>query len=586
MNTKAAKHQMMSEIKRLQMENKDLVQRHRALDMKNELLESVVRALENEDQTDEIIHHLKRGKSLRSIAEQLRRPATADLRNISPESEQQLNKAIHQYRQQLVESEDPCFWTNVTNDPVLVEHLVTLYLTWIHPLHVLLDEEEFISSFRRCEDVYCSSSLVNAICAMACHVLRSEWRGDDGAHSGIEHLQAKFMDEVEHLQRHADTPKLVAIQTWAIMSLVELGRGNGLMASAHLRQATELLMARSENEQADTSAEVASWGVLTLATTWSGLVYQKPNTPVSSHTIVFKDVPIERAKPLSQSPQQHSQSDSNATRPDHTLVVAFEQAKLYQIVHQLLLSYCGSRGKVYGSHMDEMYEKLTSWKRDMLTETLEVEASHPLLFLHIQYHVTVIQTLQPMIYTEKIDKKSEDYLTHTILHHAQIAFKILVRYCERFEPYHQSPIQLFCLVHICDALVRYNSNDGATSEVIEFALQTLEEASIGYPMAKILRDSFRQVVFERHLDLPDKIAQELDQESPYLPHDIQNAFTRSTYRQPITQLLLVLDDSLGRDFVSLLQERHEPNSDAMQLDDESKLESMQIKAVLNHEDTN
>lgn len=284
MNTKAAKHQMMSEIKRLQMENKDLVQRHLALDMKNELLESVVRALENGDQTEEIIHHLKRGKSLRSIAEQLRRPATTDLRNISPESEQQLNRAIYQYRQQLVESQDPCFWTNVSNDPVLIEHLVTLYFTWIHPLHVLLDEEEFISSFRRCEDVYCSSSLVNAMCAMACHVLRSEWRGDDGADSGIDHLQAKFMDEVEHLQRRIETSKLITIQTWAIvskgdaqqvptlltafhqMSLVELGLGSGLMASAHLREAAELLMARSENEQADTSAEVASWGILTLAT--------------------------------------------------------------------------------------------------------------------------------------------------------------------------------------------------------------------------------------------------------------------------------------------------------------------------------
>lgn len=117
----------------------------------------------------------------------------------------------------MVESQDPCLWIDVTCDPVLVEHLMILYLTWIHTLHVLLDEGEFISSFRMYEDVYISLSLVNAICVMACHVLRSEWRGDDGAHSGIDHLQVKFMNEVEHLQRHVETPKLVAIQTWAIV---------------------------------------------------------------------------------------------------------------------------------------------------------------------------------------------------------------------------------------------------------------------------------------------------------------------------------------------------------------------------------
>ncbi|KAL8938140.1 MAG: hypothetical protein Q9211_003350 [Gyalolechia sp. 1 TL-2023] len=271
LHSKAAKQQMLREIERLRAENKHLAQEHSALDRKNNLLESIFQALEDDDESHDdqslhILHLLKRGKSLRSIAEQLRRPSTTDLRNITPDSERQLNMAIERYRQQWVESHDPCFWIDVTDDSVLVEHLVTLYLTWIHPLHVLFDEEEFTSSFRKCEDVYCSSAMVNAICAMACHVLRSEWRGDDGAHTGIDHLQAKFIDAVEHLQTRVQAPKLVAVQTWAIMSLVELGRGDGLMASAHLREATELLMARSENEQADASAEVASWGVLTLTT--------------------------------------------------------------------------------------------------------------------------------------------------------------------------------------------------------------------------------------------------------------------------------------------------------------------------------
>ncbi|KAL8718910.1 MAG: hypothetical protein Q9225_004013 [Loekoesia sp. 1 TL-2023] len=217
MHSKAAKDQMMAEIERLRTENQHLVQRHLVLGEKNDLLESVVQSLRDDHQSKEIMHYLKRGENLRSIAERLGRPSIADLRSISPESERQLNTSIEQYRQRWIDSQDPCFWTNVTSDPVLVEHLMTLYLTWIHPLHVIFDEEEFMSSFRKCEDLYCSPSLVNAICAMACHVLRSEWRRDDGAQGGIDHLQRKFMDEVEELLRDGKAPKMVAIQTWAVV---------------------------------------------------------------------------------------------------------------------------------------------------------------------------------------------------------------------------------------------------------------------------------------------------------------------------------------------------------------------------------
>ena len=208
-----------------------------------------------------------------------------------------------------------------------------------------------------------------------------------------------------------------------------------------------------------------------------------------------------------------------------------------------------------------------------------------MVWYSIQYHVTVIQALQPMLHTENTDKKSEDYLTQTIVQHAQTAFNVLVQYCEMYNFDHQSPIQLFCTLHVCDALVRYNRDDPAIAQVIEFALQSLQEASVGYPIAKILRDTFRQHVLERHLSLPAKVAEQLDHRSPYLPHDVQNAFTRSTYQQPITQLLPVLESSLGRDFAALLEKRQEADPDGIQMDGKANLDAMQIQSVLNQEDS-
>lgn len=217
MHSKAAKDQMMSEINRLRLENQHLVQQNSALIEKNDMLENVVQSLKNDKRGHDIIRRLKRGDDHETIAEWLGRPLVPDLGSVSPESEKQLNISIHRYRQRWVESQNPCYWTNVTSNAVLVEHLVTLYLTWIHPLHTLFDEDKFMESFRTCVDVYCSHSLVNAICAAACHVLRSEWRNDEGAHGGIDHLQSRFMDEVEELQVDCDASKMTAVQSWAIV---------------------------------------------------------------------------------------------------------------------------------------------------------------------------------------------------------------------------------------------------------------------------------------------------------------------------------------------------------------------------------
>lgn len=208
----------MGEIERLRTENQHLVQRNAALGEMNDLLDRVVRSLKNDRQSHEIIRRLKRGENHQSIAKWLGRPLAPELGSISPESERRFDMAIEQYRQRWVESQDPCYWTNVTSDGMLVEHLVTLYLTWIHPLHTLFDEGRFMSSFRECVDVYCSPTLVNAICAMACHTLRSEWRGEDVDDAGIDHLQSRFMDEVEELMTDLDGLAMTSIQTWAVVS--------------------------------------------------------------------------------------------------------------------------------------------------------------------------------------------------------------------------------------------------------------------------------------------------------------------------------------------------------------------------------
>jgi hypothetical protein len=61
-------------------------------------------------------------------------------------------------------------WTSVTSDPALLDHLFQLYFSWVHPVHTLFSEGHFVDSYRRQSNQYCSSILVNSMCAMACHL--------------------------------------------------------------------------------------------------------------------------------------------------------------------------------------------------------------------------------------------------------------------------------------------------------------------------------------------------------------------------------------------------------------------------------
>ena len=266
-HAKTAKEQMLREIKRLRQKNEHLEEEKGSLGEKNSWIEHIIHSLQDDGQGVEIINRLKRGESHKSIAEWLGRPLVGtDPQAVSPKTEHQISQAIEQYHRNLVEDRDPRYWTQVSTSAELIEHLIKLYFTWIHPVHMLLDQEHFMTSFKNCSDAYCSSSLVNIICAMSCHLLHDAQEDDEGTKSGIETLRTQFINESQSLMNHADLEKMTSIQTYTVMFLVEVGSGHGLMASSHLRLAVESLMAKQTPELSFEAEEMTSWGILTLHT--------------------------------------------------------------------------------------------------------------------------------------------------------------------------------------------------------------------------------------------------------------------------------------------------------------------------------
>lgn len=263
LHAKTAKEQMVREIQRLQRENESLEVEKDNLGEENDWIVRIISSLKDDSQGTEIIRRLKQGETHQAIAEWLGRPLTA-VTNLSPTSERQLSEAIEEYHRGLIDNQDPRYWTNVTLDVDLIEHLIALYLTWIHPVHMLFDENQFVASFKGCSDTYCSAGLVNAICAVSCHLFHPDLTSLSKTQATVKSLRELFLEEARENMQDADRQRMTAIQTYAVMCLAEMGSGNGQSATAHLRVATELLTNKHRTEQPRESEEVASWGIITL----------------------------------------------------------------------------------------------------------------------------------------------------------------------------------------------------------------------------------------------------------------------------------------------------------------------------------
>ena len=111
-------------------------------------------------------------------------------------------------------------------------------------------------------------------------------------------------------------------------------------------------------------------------------------------------------------------------------------------------------------------------------------------------------------------------------------------------------------MHICDALIRYTltsserpHNSPPQSEVVNFCLETLEEMRGDYPIALALQAMFRISLNE--LGVPFSTDQEaiLEASAQLGLHNLLDACTRPTYRQPTLQILTNMEDGIAQTFV-------------------------------------
>ena len=136
-----------------------------------------------------------------------------------------------------------------------------------------------------------------------------------------------------------------------------------------------------------------------------------------------------------------------------------------------------------------------------------------------------------------------------VVNHAKIGVDLLNQYKSIYTNFYISPLQLFCLVNLCDAVVQYDGHGDTTPRTVEFCFTSLEEAKIGYPVAGPLQKMFRLSLSEYGIAVPNSIESIIGDSARLGPEQLLDACTRTTYKQPITQILPNMEANLGPDFM-------------------------------------
>lgn len=198
----------------------------------SQLKDDILEAVCSGEKIFEIQERLRKNESYESIAEWLGKHPAPRRETLSPRvSHHSYYEASDHDHEMGGVSPKRFRWTTVTEDTGTLDHLFQLYFAWVHPVHTLFDERRFVQSYKGLqEDNFCSSVLVNAICAMACHLNSSD--GEE-----LEHLKDDFSEATRAALDGADS-KVTMVQAFAVMFLVDCARANVLRAEAYLRVAT------------------------------------------------------------------------------------------------------------------------------------------------------------------------------------------------------------------------------------------------------------------------------------------------------------------------------------------------------------
>ncbi|MCJ1433214.1 hypothetical protein MMC27_002573 [Xylographa pallens] len=547
-----------------------MIQKIHKLENDYSCVEQIIRALSSGEKGEDIIDRLRKGQSYQSIADTLGPLAPdnfAAIADLSPSAQRDFALAIGDYdKDVLMERRTPSgpahgdTWTVVTSDETLIHHLLRLYFTWVHPVHMLFSRPHFMASFLNHDDLYCTSALVNAICAMACHLFDTKYDEDFQPRLDSKDLRERFMLEARTLVQDLPAEKLAIVQTYAVMFLVDMSSGKGANSASYIRLAADAIDQRVESGYSSQAAEMTKWGIYSLSVDWAQFTFQVPTLFQIPASLELPHYSFNQDS----SPWQlyrHLSDSSNPQQPSNTVYSSTAHAKLLRVIHDTLaLFYHGHERTVSAKDVMKQYVRYIEWKDDLPDEVAmrddRTQALPHVMAIHVQYQTALIQLFRPLLDYPGLPREAFDHVRSLTVGFAWNGLTILKKYRELYTCRYEQPLQAYCLVHICDALIRFDASPPTElTDVVRTGLSILKEASDahgGYAVCGPLQEAFRKAAVECNVALPA----EIDDLMRYDPKDpkrmdidaIINATSRLSYTQPIFQAVMCKSTTFGDEF--------------------------------------
>ncbi|KAK8185609.1 hypothetical protein BC567DRAFT_268609 [Phyllosticta citribraziliensis] len=506
MHVKQVKEDMVRKIKSLEQQNANL---QGSMNEREDQIEAIFDALKTSDRGPEALIRLRAGQSCEEMASWLGACSVRDVGRASPGSETRMSDIVENYESSM-RLNSPCQpsysgsilqWTSVTSDPGLLQHLTSLFFSWVHPVHMLFDEECFRESCAKGDTRYCSPALVNIICAMGCLYLVDPEEREGQSKQLLNRFLAQALEDVGK-----ESPQnLTYAVTYCILFLVEVGRNEARKASSHLRLAVESLKSLARWEYSSEAVDV-------LTSAW-----RNDNTEIKTDT---------RWTPY-RFPQ-----DAFGHVASHTSIVSKQLSKLSRIINDIGSTYFAQEGRVEARSVVGIYQRLREWKRNSPAPlSMESDRSRDscqlphVLFVNMLYNVCLCHLLHPISDLDELPMATRDQIKSIVDQSAVEGIKQLERYRHLYTLRYQSPLLAFCVVHICVAVLQGRKSTPEDSYLtIRFGLEAMEEALPGFEYAGPLGLLFCRAVAELDLAAPDALNTLMSTLPEYGPEELLDAY--------------------------------------------------------------
>lgn len=166
----------------------------------------------------------------------------------------------------------------------------------------------------------------------------------------------------------------------------------------------------------------------------------------------------------------------------------------------------------------------------------------------VQYHTALVQLFRPIIHGNLFAENDQAELRRIVVFHARSGVEPLGHAQRLYSARYFLPLVSFCLVHLCDALLSYSTQEPPAAETMAFCLQALQQNRAGFALCGPLQSLFIQRAKEYGVRTPKHLDKLVDTIDDYAVDDILDACTRLSYVEPFDQIMRYIDPAIAQEW--------------------------------------